>query len=328
MVGASILRLVVRRLLQAIPVMLLIIAGSFFALHLAPGDMVDVLISAGGGAPSPEMIDELRRYYGLDQPIYVQILYYFRNILSFNLGYSFAYDQPVVEVLKDRLPATMILMVASVMLASILGGVLGMIAAAKRGTAADETIRVIGLLFYATPNFWLSLMLILVFGLKTGWFPINGFETIGSPYTGWRRVADIAHHMVLPAAGLSLIFSAIYMQIMRASILETASLDYALTARSKGLSRRQVLRRHVLPNAILPVITMIGLQVGTVLGGAVVVESVFAIPGIGSLAFQSVVQRDLNMLMGVLIVCSVIVILANLLVDIAYQFVDPRIQGD
>jgi len=319
-------KLLLRRLVQAVPVLVLIVAGSFLVLQLAPGDMVDVLLAAGGGAPSPEMVAELRRYYGLDQPVHMQLLYYFDNVLRLDFGYSFAHDQAVVDVLRDRLPVTLILVFASVVLAAVLGMMLGIVAARHWQTMIDEVIRVVGLLFYATPSFWLSLILILVFGIQLGWFPINGFETIGSMHTGLARAIDIAHHLFLPTVALSLIFSAIYMQLMRASILEVVGLDYTLTARSKGLDENRVMRGHVLPNAVLPVVTMMGLQISTLLGGAVVVETVFAIPGLGSLAYQSVMQRDLNMLMGILIVSAIMTIVANVLIDVLYHLIDPRIQ--
>jgi len=203
--------------------------------------------------------------------------------------------------------------------------VLGVIAARRVNQWPDTTISTLGLIFYATPSFWFGLMGIVVFAVRLSWLPAGGYETIGAGYTGIARVLDIAYHLLLPTVTLALIFLAIYLRIMRASMLEVLTLDFVRTARAKGLKETAVVVRHVLRNALLPMVTLIGLQAGAMLGGSVVVESVFALPGLGRLAYDSVVQRDLNTLLGIVFLSALLVILINFVVDIAYARLDPRI---
>jgi peptide/nickel transport system permease protein len=203
--------------------------------------------------------------------------------------------------------------------------VLGVLAARRVNGWSDTLISTLGLVFYATPSFWFGLMAIVLFAVHLEWLPAGGFEEIGAGYTGLRRALDIASHLVLPTLTLGLIFLAIYLRIMRASMLEVLTLDFVRTARAKGLDETRVVTRHVLRNAMLPMVTLIGLQAGTMLGGSVVVESVFSLPGLGRLAYEAVVQRDLNTLLGIVFVSALLVILVNFLVDLVYARLDPRI---
>ena len=205
------------------------------------------------------------------------------------------------------------------------GTALGVLAARRVDQWPDTLISTLGLIFYATPSFWLGLMGVVVFAVKLGWLPANGFEQIGAGYTGLQRAGDIALHLVLPVATLTLIFLAIYLRVMRAAMLEVMTLDFIRTARAKGLGETGVLVRHALRNALLPAVTLVGLQAGTLLGGSVVVESVFALPGLGRLAYEAVVQRDLNMLLGIVFVSALLVITVNFCVDLLYAKLDPRI---
>jgi peptide/nickel transport system permease protein len=202
---------------------------------------------------------------------------------------------------------------------------LGVIAARRVNKWPDTAISTLGLVFYATPSFWFGLMGIVVFAVRLAWLPPGGFESIGAGYTGLARVLDIARHLLLPTVTLALIFLAIYLRIMRASMLEVLTLDFVRTARAKGLNETAVVVRHVLRNALLPMVTLIGLQAGAMLGGSVVVESVFALPGLGRLAYDSVVQRDLNTLLGIVFISALLVIVINFVVDLAYARLDPRI---
>jgi peptide/nickel transport system permease protein len=202
---------------------------------------------------------------------------------------------------------------------------LGVLAARRVNRWPDTLISTLGLIFYATPSFWFGLMGIVVFAVKLAWLPPGGMEDIGGGLTGIWRVLDIARHLVLPTLTLALIFLAIYLRIMRASMLEVLTLDFVRTARAKGLAETGVVVRHVMRNAMLPMLTLIGLQAGTMLGGSVVVESVFALPGLGRLAYESVVQRDLNTLLGITFVSALLVIAVNFVVDILYARLDPRI---
>ncbi|MBX6367873.1 MAG: ABC transporter permease [Rhodospirillales bacterium] len=319
-----ILGLALRRLAASVPTLLIILAGLFLLLQLAPGDTVDALVAQMGGG-DPAMIGELRRFYGLDAPVLAQLMNYLWRLVRLDLGYSAIYGKPVVAVILERLPATLLLMVSALSFAFAAGMALGVVAARRVNQWPDTLISTLGLIFYATPSFWFGLMGIVVFAVWLGWLPPGGFETIGSGYTGIDRAIDIALHLVLPTVTLALIFLAIYLRIMRASMLEVLTLDFVRTARAKGLAEHGVVRRHVLRNALLPMVTLIGLQAGTMLGGSVVVESVFALPGLGRLAYESVVQRDLNTLLGIVFVSALLVIVINFLVDIAYARLDPRI---
>jgi peptide/nickel transport system permease protein len=313
-----------RRLAASLPTLFIILAGLFLLLQLAPGDTVDALVAQMGGG-DPAMIEELRRHYGLDLPVAVQLGNYLWRLVSFDLGYSAIYGKPVAEVIFERLPATLLLMVSALSFAFAAGMALGVIAARRVNKWPDTVISTLGLVFYATPSFWFGLMGIVVFAVHLAWLPPGGFETIGAGYTGLARVLDIARHLLLPTVTLALIFLAIYLRIMRASMLEVLTLDFVRTARAKGLNETSVVVRHVLRNAMLPMVTLIGLQAGAMLGGSVVVESVFALPGLGRLAYDAVVQRDLNTLLGIVFISALLVIVINFIVDIAYARLDPRI---
>lgn len=319
-----VLSLALRRLAASLPTLLIILAGLFLLLQLAPGDTVDALMAQMGGGDAA-MMQELRRFYGLDLPVMARLGNYLWHLVRFDLGQSAAYAKPVVDVIFERLPATLLLMVSALSLAFAAGMVLGVIAARRVNGWPDTMISTLGLIFYATPSFWFGLMGIVVFAVRLSWLPAGGYETIGAGYTGIARVLDIAYHLLLPTVTLALIFLAIYLRIMRASMLEVLTLDFVRTARAKGLKETAVVVRHVLRNALLPMVTLIGLQAGAMLGGSVVVESVFALPGLGRLAYDSVVQRDLNTLLGIVFLSALLVILINFVVDIAYARLDPRI---
>ncbi|MCL2891550.1 MULTISPECIES: ABC transporter permease [Brenneria] len=316
-----------RRLAAAIPALLLILIGIFLLLQLAPGDTVDALVAQVGGADAT-MIEELRRYYALDQSVSVRLGDYLWRLVHLDLGQSAIYGKPVADVIIERLPVTLLLMGSSLGLAVFMGMVLGIIAARRVNRWPDTLISLLGLIFYSTPSFWFGLMGIFLFSIYLDWLPSGGFETIAGGLSGWARIWDIARHLLLPTLTLALIFLAIYLRIMRASMLEVATLDFVRTARAKGLSETNVVVRHILRNALLPLVTLIGLQAGTMLGGSVVVESVFALPGLGRLAYESVMQRDLNTLLGVVFVSALLVISINFLVDVLYAKLDPRISGE
>jgi peptide/nickel transport system permease protein len=319
------LRFLLRRLGQAIPIILGIAIFNFFLLHMAPGDAVDVLAGEAGGA-TPEYVAQLKAKFGLDQPLHVQLGKFLWNVATLNLGFSFRHNMPVVDLILARLPATLLLMVCAIVLAFASGIVLGVTAARNLNKAPDRIISVVALLAYATPIFWIGLMLILLFSVKLGWLPSSGMETIGADLSGAARLWDVTRHLVLPAVTLALFFMALYTRLMRASMLEVYGLDYVTVARAKGVGERGIAYRHVLRNALLPMITMLGLQVGSLLGGSVLVETVFGWPGLGRLAFESVFQRDYNLLLGILLLSSALVVLVNLLIDLLYARLDPRIE--
>ncbi len=323
--STKILRYIIRRLFPAVPIVLAIIVLNFFLLNMAEGDAVDVLAGEAGSA-TPEYMAELRAKFGLDQPLPVQLLVYLKNIISLDLGYSFRHDMPVSVLIVDRFWPTLLLMVSTIILAVLFGILLGLLAAINLNTWKDAVISVFALITYATPLFWVGLMMIVVFSINLRWFPTSGMENIAAFYEGFDRFVDISRHLVLPTITLSLFYLALYTRLMRASMLEQYGQDYVVTARAKGLPERRITFGHVLRNALLPVVTMAGVQVGALIGGSVIVESVFAWPGLGMLAFESLFARDLNLLLGIFLISSVLVVVVNLIVDVIYCFLDPRIE--
>jgi peptide/nickel transport system permease protein len=323
--GPGVARFLARRLLQAVPTVLLIAVVNFAVLHLTPGDIVDVLAGEAGAA-TPEYVAMLRQRFGLDRPLSVQLAGYMADVLRLDLGFSFRHNMPVARLILDRLPATLILMIVSIALAVTAGVGLGAVGARFVNRPVDGVIAMVALLSYATPTFWLGLMLIVVFSVKLGWLPTGGMMTVGAKLSGLGHILDVARHLVLPAVSLALFYAAIYTRLMRAAMLEVYGQDYVRTAHAKGLSEGQVTVRHVLRNALLPVVTMVGVQIGSLLGGSVLVESVFGWPGLGRLAFEAVQQRDYNLLLGILFMSSLLVIAVNLAVDLVYAVLDPRIE--
>ncbi len=317
---------VLRRLAQAVPVVLAIVVLNFLLLHLAPGDAAQVLAGEAGSA-SPEYMAQLRERFGLDRPLPLQLVLYVKQVLTLDLGFSFRHNLPVVELIAGRLGPTLLLMLTTLVVSVTSGIVLGLLAAARVGSWRDTLISILALVSYATPLFWVGLMLIVVFSLKLDWLPTSGMETVAAFHEGWARVVDIARHLVLPALTLSLFYMALYVRLMRAAVLEQAGMDYVTTARAKGLGEMRITLSHVLRNAVLPVVTMAGVQVGSLLGGSVVVESVFAWPGLGLLAFQALFARDFNLLLGIFFLSACLVVAVNLAVDVVYTLLDPRIHA-
>jgi peptide/nickel transport system permease protein len=319
------LRYVARRLAMAVPTILTIVVLNFALLHLAPGDAADVLAGEAGAA-TPEYMARLRQTFGLDQPLYVQLGVYLKQVATLDLGYSFRHNMPVSRLILSRLGPTLLLMVTVLVIAVGFGVLLGTIAARNLNRWADNLLSMLAILAYATPVFWAGLMFIVLFSIHLGWFPTSGMEEIAAFNEGFARVADIAHHLVLPAVTLSLFYIALYTRLMRASVLDQYAMDYVITARAKGMTERQITRRHVLRNAALPVLTMAGVQIGGLFGGAVVVETVFGWPGLGLLAYESLFARDINLLLGIFFVSACLVVLVNLAIDLAYSLLDPRIE--
>ncbi|EJL81056.1 ABC-type dipeptide/oligopeptide/nickel transport system, permease component [Herbaspirillum sp. CF444] len=316
---------VVRRLLQLVSVALGVAVINFFLLRLAPGDAAQVLAGEAGAA-TPEYMAALRAQFGLDQPLLVQFWKYILNLAHFNLGYSFRHGMPVAQLIGERVPATLLLMGASILFAVVAGATLGAIAAYRAGKIADVVISTLALVFFATPLFWIGLMLVVVFSVWLDWLPVGGMFTIEAGYTGWARIVDVARHLVLPAVTLGLFYMAVYTRLMRATMVEVRRQDFVRTAVAKGARPPRVLFAHVLRNALLPLVTMLGVQVSSIIGGAVLVETVFSWPGLGRLAFEALFQRDFNLLLGILLCSSIVVIVVNWVVDFVYTRLDPRIR--
>ena len=317
--------IVVRRLLQLVSVALGVTIINFFLLQLAPGDAAQVLAGEAGAA-TPEYMAALRAQFGLDQPLLVQFWKYILNLAHFNLGYSFRHGRPVAQLIGERVPATLLLMGASILFAVVAGATLGAIAAYRAGRIADVVISTLALVFFATPLFWIGLMLVVVFSVWLDWLPVGGMFTIEAGYTGWKYILDVARHLVLPAVTLGLFYMAVYTRLMRATMVEVRRQDFVRTAVAKGARPPRVLFAHVLRNALLPLVTMLGVQVSSIIGGAVLVETVFSWPGLGRLAFEALFQRDFNLLLGILLCSSIVVIVVNWVVDFVYTRLDPRIR--
>lgn len=324
-IQSPMLRLVGQRLLKAIPLILAIVICNFVLLKLAPGDAAEVL-AGEAAAGTAEYLDELRARFGLDQPVHMQLWHYIVKLATLDLGFSFRHNQTVLSLILDRLPATLLLMFSGMGLAVVVGAALGILASQRVNQLRDNIISVFAILSFSVPVFWLGLMLIVVFSVNLGWFPAGGMETMASGKRGVVRMLDILQHMVMPVTTLGLFYVALYTRVMRASMLEVFNQDFVTTARAKGLSESRITLRHVFRNALLPMVTLIGVQFGTLLGGSVLVETVFSWPGLGRLAFEAVFQRDINLLLGILLMCSVLVVLSNILVDVMYSQLDPRIR--
>ena len=319
-----VVRIVARRLRNAVPVLAIVAIGSYGLLALAPGDAVDAYLSGGAGGDA-SYVAQLRQQWGLDRSFGARLLSYLLSLLTLDFGWSVAFSRPVREVVLDRLGNTLLLMSAAIAMSFSLGTVLGVVAGSRPGSWRDRVLSLVSLALYAAPGFWLGLMMIVAFAVKLSWFPLGGIGTIGAPMEGLARVRDMAWHLVLPASALGLVYLALYLRLMRSGMVEAWRSDFVRTARAKGLTRQRIVWRHVARNALLPVVTMLGLQAGAMLGGSVVIESVFAIPGLGRLAYEAVGQRDVPLLLGIILAGTVMVILINLLVDLAYARLDPRV---
>ncbi|CAG0984770.1 MAG: ABC transporter permease [Rhizobiaceae bacterium] len=312
-----------RRLLSSLPVLLIVVFGSFLLLEAAPGDAVDAyLVTIGGDAG---LAAQLRQKWGLDQSAWARFSAFATALAHGDLGWSVAFSRPIRDVILERLPNTLLLMGAATALSFGLGSLLGIVAGARPGSIRDRALSVASLALYAVPGFWLGLVLIVVFAIELRWLPLGGIETIASSKTGLDRALDIARHLVLPVAALGFIYLALYLRVMRAGMAEVWRMDFVLALRARGLSRRRVVLAHVARNALLPLVTMLGLQSAAMLGGSVVIESVFAVPGIGRLAHEAVAARDVPLLLGIILSSAVLVVIVNLLVDIAYAALDPRV---
>ncbi|SDM84962.1 ABC transporter permease [Afipia sp. GAS231] len=314
-----------QRIVKGVIVLFAIIVLNFFLIRLAPGD--PAMVMAGeAGASDQIFVAQLREKFGLDRPLPEQLFRYVKGIASFDLGFSFRQQMPVSRLIIDRLPATLLLTMTAFAISLLFGILFGVLAARFAGTWADTAITVLALVFYATPLPWIALMAILLFSVVMDWLPSFGYETVGANYTGLAHILDVGAHLIMPAATIGLFFMATYARMTRASMLEVNRLDFVKTARAKGLTNNLIQRRHVLRNALLPVVTLAGVHSGTLIGGAVLTETVFAWPGIGRLMYEALLQRDYNLLLGVFVVCSAMVLIFNLVTDLVYRLVDPRIE--
>lgn len=314
---------------KAVNVVILLIAIltlNFALIHAAPGDPVEALVGEMGGA-TPELVEQLRENMGLNQPLYRQIGTYLGNVATGDLGYSIYYDQPVTQLIAERVGPTLLLVVTALLAAILVGTVLGVFSAQRRNSWLSHLVTVISLAGFSAPVFWVGIMLILMFAVDIPIFPISGMTSSDAPAQGIGHWMDVAWHLVLPALTLGVIYLAFYSRLSRTSMLEVLETDYVRTARAKGMPKRLVIYKHALRNAVLPVVTFAGLQFGQVISGAVLVETVFAWPGLGTLAYDSILRRDTPTLLGILFFSALMVVVMNILTDLLYRRIDPRIKA-
>ena len=313
-----------RAAIHAGPTVLGIIVLDFLFLQLMPGDAADVMATEAGAA-TEESMAALRHQFGLDLPVLTQLLNFLNHLAHGSLGFSPRFNTTVLDLIMQRLPGTLLLMVTALGFALLLGIVLGSVMAAWVGKWPDRLLSVVVLLLYSMPGFWVGLMAIVLFSVKLGWLPNDGSETIGAHLTGLAFIADRLAHLVLPALALASFFVAVYARLVRTSMLEVQRQDFMRTAHAKGLNPFLIQLRHALRNALIPVTTVAGMHLGNLLGGAVVVETLFGWPGRGRLALEAVLARDFSVLLGVLLLSSLLVIVANVLIDLLHAWLDPRI---
>lgn len=319
------LRVIGTRLFYALCLLMAVLVLNFSLIHMAPGDVADTIAQSMGGADA-EILAQIRADYGLDQPFIVQLGAYMGRVFRFDLGYSYFYQMPVTDLILQRLPATLLLVFTAQILAMVIGVVMGVISARKPNGILSHVVTFFALFGYSAPVFWTGILLLIGFSLKIQWFPVAGMRDVTLLGGFWVQFWDVLHHLVLPVITLSSIFLALYSRLARATMMETLGSDYVRTAKAKGLPARQVVYKHALKNALSPVITLAGLQFSAVVSGAVLVETVFAWPGLGTLAFQSIIARDTPTILGILFFSALMVIVGNLLTDFALRAVDPRMR--
>jgi peptide/nickel transport system permease protein len=316
-----------RRLAWAGGLLVAVLAINFMLIHAAPGDPASVIAGEMGGGDEA-VIASIKKAYGLDQPLPVQFVTYIGKSLRGDLGQSYTYSQPVSGLILDRIGPTILLVLTALVFAIVVGTLLGVFASRRPDSFASSAVTILSLVGYAMPVFWTGILLVILFGKVWPIMPIAGMRDVRQfGVGGWSAVVDVMHHLVLPALTLTIIYLAQYSRLARASMLEVLGSDYIRTARAKGLSEWVVTFKHALRNALMPVVTIAGLQFGHLISGAVLVETVFSWPGLGTLALGAIHGRDYPTLLGVLTFSSMLVIVANLVTDLSYRWIDPRLRG-
>jgi len=316
-------RLLLRRLLLAVPLVLAVVTLTFFFIRLAPGDPAAIL---AGDAPTPEFLAQIRAEYGLDKPVWAQFLAFLGKAVTGDFGTSIYANRPVFEVILERFPATVLITGTAMIVASVLGIVIGVASAKRAGSSADALISSASLVGYSLPGFWLGQLLILLFAVSLNWLPTGGMTAARASYHGFRHVQDVALHMVLPVTTLAVFLLTMIARFTRTAMIEALDQDYVLVAEAKGASRGRLLWHHAFRNAAVTTVTVIGLEFGAVLAGVVVVEIVFAWPGLGRLFYDAIYRRDFPLLTGAFMFSSFIVIVVNMVSDVACALLDPRIR--
>ena len=319
------MKALIAKIASGLLLVLAVVVLNFALIHAAPGDPVETIAGESGGM-SEELKAQLRKQYGLDQPMLVQLGTYLGKVVRGDLGHSYYFNTDVTHLLLDRLGPTLLLVVVSVLLAFVIGTWLGVQASRKPNGLLAQFTTVFSIAGFSAPVFWTGMMLIILFGSVWPILPTGDMTDSASTATGLAALPDVLVHLILPSVTLALVYIAQYSRLSRASMIDVLGSDYVRTARAKGVSERGILYKHALRNAVLPVITVLGLQFGNVLAGAVLVETVFNWPGLGRLAFDSVLRRDYPTILGILLFSSILVVVMNLVTDLVYRVVDPRIK--
>ncbi|HPU52586.1 MAG TPA: ABC transporter permease [Burkholderiaceae bacterium] len=317
---------VARRLGLAAGLVLAVLAVNFTLIHAAPGDPAMVIAGEMGGSDEAAMA-EIRKAYGLDRPLPAQFVTYLSRSLHGDLGRSYLLNRPVLELILDRIGPTILLVFTALLAAITIGTLLGVLASRKPDSIFSGVVTVTSLVGYAMPVFWTAILLVILFGKVWPVLPIAGMRDVRLYGGLWVRTLDVLHHLVLPAATLAIVYVAQYSRLARTSMLEVLGSDYIRTARAKGLGEGPVVFKHALRNALMPIVTIAGLQFGHLISGALLVETVFSWPGMGTLALESILGRDYPVLLGILTFSAILVIVANLLTDLSYRWLDPRLRG-
>lgn len=319
------MRFIINRLIYTIFMFIFVISLNFFLFRLMPGDPLAIVSKEIASSPEGRAI--LEKMYGLDKPLYEQYFDYLKSMITLDFGISFSYRKPVTEILTEKIKNSLILGFASVPLGIGIGLLGGIVAGARRGKRVDMMITTTSMIIYAIPTFWLAMIFLMVFGVKLGWVPINGMISPGVDFeNSIAYLKDLFHHLLLPVLSYSLAIFGSYLLIMRASMVDVFTEDYVLTARAKGLTEKQTIRRHVLPNAMLPVSTMIISSLALIFTGAFSIEVLFSWPGMGRLIIESVNRRDYPLMQASNYLIAIAVIIANFIMDILYSYIDPRVR--
>lgn len=317
-------RYIFKRSLSSLLVVFTSVIINFFIIRLAPGDPIRIL--AGTDNPNEAMIAALRAQYGLDKSLFEQFFVFFKNLLKGELGFSYISNQPVIELILERIGPTLLLSLTALIISVIIGIYLGVECGKKPGGKLDGFVSGFSYVFDSMPSFWLGMMMILIFASSLGWVPTSGMVNLRARASGFAKIVDIAYHMILPVSTLVLIQFPYYFRITRTSIIQTLSEDFITTLRATGMDEKRIFNKYVLRNAILPTVTIVGMSFAFLLSGSALIETVFAWPGMGRLLMDSIARRDYQVLTGIYLVISVSVAIVMLAVDILYGFIDPRIK--
>ena len=315
-----------KKILQASVTLIIVLIFNYILFRIIPGDPLTMLLR--NPKASPEAVAKLKVLFGLDQPWYTQFALYFKQLFTGDLGMSFMFKKPVLEVIASKILPTIVLVGVAQIFAIIIGVLIGIVAAWKRQSKIDIISLSFSLITYSMPTFWLGIILVAIFSVYLGILPTSGISTAGRIFSSsWAQIVDMSKHLVLPALTLTLVLIGEYSLVMRSSLLDVLTEDYITTAKAKGFSDNWIIRKHALPNAMLPVVTIIAINLGFIIAGAIQIETVFSWPGIGRLMYDALKNRDYPLLQGIFLIISIGVILANLFADILYSYLDPRVKS-